>query len=155
MRALIVICCYMPGRRSNGEAPRKVHSRVRHFGEVGAPPVGKHLVIELLSCVSRLRCPLIFAHTLPCSATGYKISLLSERTGGVGMISARNFLRLRRAMSLRRSWRASRAPAHFLDAVVVAAVAAVAGAQRRVSPPALEHELAVRASSSSPARLVS
>ena len=36
----------------HGGAPRIVHSRVRHFGEVGAPPVEIHLVTELLSCVS-------------------------------------------------------------------------------------------------------
>ena len=64
----------------------------------------------------------------------YRLALLCERTTAAGMVSVRFFLCLRRAMSLQRSWRASRAPAQLLAAVVVAAVAAVvavAGAEPR------------------------
>jgi hypothetical protein len=43
-------------------APRKVHSRVRHFGEIGAPPVEIHVVTELLSCCHVSMCVVCGAH---------------------------------------------------------------------------------------------
>ena len=91
VRALKAICCDMPGRPSNGEALRKVHSRVRHFGEVGEMPVESTWPVNLLLCAAR-------AHIDPSPPVRQAIELcglLHRRTRPVGMACRANFLCLR------------------------------------------------------------
>ena len=72
----------------HGGAPRKVDSRVRHFGEVGAPPVEIHLVTELLSCVSSAlptAVPTLFHAVLQANTA------LRDGTTAAGMVLAQIF----------------------------------------------------------------